>query len=99
MTVMSRAERRGRSWRPALEACEFDPELVPYEPCHSCASLLIHAGRDTRELRQQAQRRAGLERLIEGAAIGDHRVPAVDRGELLKPQVRARLRSRTRAVP
>src|SRR5207253_6303934 len=37
---------RRRIWRPALEACELDPEMVPYDLRHSFASLLIHEGRD-----------------------------------------------------
>src|SRR3954471_15660652 len=37
---------RRRIWRPALEACELDPEMVPYDLRHSFASLLIHDGRD-----------------------------------------------------
>jgi integrase len=37
---------RRRIWRPALEACELAPEMVPYDLRHSFASLLIHDGRD-----------------------------------------------------
>ena len=36
---------RRRVWKPALEACELDPAMVPYDLRHSFASLLIHEKR------------------------------------------------------
>lgn len=37
---------RRRIWHKALEDCELDTRMVPYDLRHSFASLLIHEGRD-----------------------------------------------------